>query len=68
MTLLQIYILIGALISIWFHRFIMSGLRSEILNVELEDLGECKNIGIFVVFAFLALAWPIFIIYFVARR
>lgn len=68
MTWFQIYILIGALISIWFHRFIMSGLRSEILNAQPEDLGEHKNIGTFVVFALLALTWPIFIIYFIARR
>lgn len=64
----QIYILIGALIGIGFHRFFMSGLRNEILNAEFGDLGEHKNVGIFLVFAWFALTWPIFIIYFIARK
>ncbi len=68
MTWFQIYILIGALLSISLHRFVMSDLRSHILDAEFEDLGEHKNIGIVLLFVFMALVWPIYVIYFIARR
>lgn len=68
MTSFQIYMTIGALFSVGFHRFIMSDLRGAILNDALDELGEHRKTGVFLVFALVALAWPIFVIQFMAKR
>lgn len=68
MTSFQIYMTIGALISVGFHRFIMSDLRGAILNDALDELGEYRKTSVFLVFALVALIWPIFVIQFMIRR
>ena len=59
---------IGALFSVWLHRFVMSGLRSEIMNDTLDEFGEHKKCACLFLFVLVALAWPIFVIKLIARR
>ena len=68
MTPLQIYMIIGALLSVAMHRFVMSGLRKVILDDLFAEDDKDKNLVIFMAFAIVAVTWPIWVIRFLARR